>query len=191
MKVLLVMILIVISFCVGGNEIALAQTASQKFFNPTLSTRSDGSSTLPFNIAGCVDSDRFSNVCGDDARRVIASEACKLKGFPNWVSYEVTDLGWKNRKEQWVWQDKDRGDGSFIIDVSSFMFTSLECSNKPPVGYFDNGATVFYSDGSSYCGFRNPSHLSSFRRVKPAPSLGRRNPSSFGTYTGACPSLGE
>jgi hypothetical protein len=57
---------------------------------------------------------------------------------------------------------------------------------QPRVGYFDNGATVFFSNGSSYCGFASPNHLQFFRKVNSAPSLGRRDPGSFGTYTGAC-----
>jgi hypothetical protein len=55
-----------------------------------------------------------------------------------------------------------------------------------PVGYFDNGATVFYTKGNLYCGFASPKHLQFFQQVNPAGSLGRRDPKSFGTYTGAC-----
>jgi hypothetical protein len=54
------------------------------------------------------------------------------------------------------------------------------------VGYFDNGATVFYASDSSYCGFKSPNHLQFFQTVNSAPSLGRQEPDSFGTYTGAC-----
>lgn len=126
MKVRLVLIPLVTLIFIGCNDIALAQ--SQKFHNPTLTIRrEDGSITLPFNIAGCVDSDRYENVCGKDARAVIAAKACKLKGYSDWVRYQVTDLGWRNRKDQWVWKETSQG-GWFVIDESSFMFTLLECS---------------------------------------------------------------
>lgn len=130
MKVLLDVILIVTLVFVGGNEIASAQPASRKFFNPQLRIiDEDGSSSLPFYIAGCVTSDRFANVCGDDARQKIGLEACKHKGYSRLVSYGVTDLGWRNRRLQWSWEDNDRGNGNFRLATSSFKFTSLECSN--------------------------------------------------------------
>ncbi|WP_206603131.1 hypothetical protein [Leptolyngbya ohadii] len=54
-------------------------------------------------------------------------------------------------------------------------------------GYFDDGRGVFYSNGSSYCGFASPGHLQFFRRVNSAPDLGRRDSNNgFGEFTGAC-----
>ena len=60
---------------------------------------------------------------------------------------------------------------------------------RPPtrVGYFDDGGTVFYSNGTSYCGFVSPKHLEFSQKVNQAPSLGRQSPSSFGTNRGVCP----
>ncbi len=54
------------------------------------------------------------------------------------------------------------------------------------VGYFDNGGTVFYANGTSHCGFASPKHLEFFQRVNQAPSLGRQDPGSFGAYAGIC-----
>ncbi len=56
----------------------------------------------------------------------------------------------------------------------------------PNVGYFDNGVTVFYSNGSSYCGFLSRKHLEIAQSVYRRRSLGRRNPASFGSNRGAC-----
>jgi hypothetical protein len=52
--------------------------------------------------------------------------------------------------------------------------------------YFDNRGTVFYANGTSYCGLASPKHLEFFQRVNQAPSLGRQDPDSFGTYAGTC-----
>ncbi|MFN5398705.1 MAG: hypothetical protein ACK5C4_13985, partial [Pseudanabaena sp.] len=76
----------------------------------------------------CVSSDRYSNVCGDDARKVVALEFCKLKGYSAWTKLRVADLGWKFRKSQWAWHENDRGVGNFRQDISSFMFSYIECS---------------------------------------------------------------
>jgi hypothetical protein len=74
-----------------------------------------------------------------------------------------------------------------MADRISSVIANFRPPTQPSVGYFDNGATVFYSNGSSYCGFASPNHLQFFRNVNSAPSLGRRDPGNFGTYTGACP----
>lgn len=60
-------------------------------------------------------------------------------------------------------------------------------TEKYDFAYFDNGATIFYGNGISYCGFVSPTHLNFFRRVNVAQNLGRQNPRRFGKYTGACP----
>lgn len=54
------------------------------------------------------------------------------------------------------------------------------------VGYFDDGATVFYSDGKTHCGFVSGTHLNFYQKVIVVPNLGRQNPNNFGAYTGAC-----
>lgn len=53
-------------------------------------------------------------------------------------------------------------------------------------GYFDNGTTVFYANGTTYCGFVSPKHLDFFQQVNRAPSIGRQNPGEFGRDTGIC-----
>ncbi|MEG4209569.1 hypothetical protein [Microcoleus sp. S13_B4] len=58
--------------------------------------------------------------------------------------------------------------------------------NQPRVGYFDDGGTVFYANGTSYCGFVSPKHLEFFQKVNKAPSLGRQDPGSFGKNAGIC-----
>ncbi len=107
-----------------GNQLAWSQSATQDFFNPTLTDRNG----TRLNIAGCVGSDRYSNVCGEDARRVVALEFCKLKGYSTWTEFRVVDLGWENRKFQWAWHDQDQGNGNFREDQSSFMFDYIQCS---------------------------------------------------------------
>ncbi|MBD2679749.1 MULTISPECIES: hypothetical protein [Nostoc] len=62
----------------------------------------------------------------------------------------------------------------------------LNSSKNSPVGYFDNGATVFYSDGNTHCGFVSETHLSFYQKVISVPNLGRQDPNNFGAYTGAC-----
>jgi hypothetical protein len=62
----------------------------------------------------------------------------------------------------------------------------LQNQSQNRVGYFDDGGTVFYSNGTSYCGFVSPKHLEFSQKVNQAPSLGRQNPSSFGTNRGVC-----
>lgn len=57
----------------------------------------------------------------------------------------------------------------------------------PRVGYFDDGGTGFYSNGTSYCGFVSPKHFDFYKQVNQAPTLGRQNPSSFGRNAGVCP----
>jgi hypothetical protein len=109
-----------------GNKIALSQGTTQEFFNPTLTSR-DGKT---LNIAGCVKSDRFSNVCGEDARGVASREFCKAKGYSTWSRNQVVDMGWKNRKTQWAWRDSDQGSGYFISDVSSFTFAYISCIKR-------------------------------------------------------------
>jgi hypothetical protein len=74
-----------------------------------------------------------------------------------------------------------------MADRISNVLANFRPPTQPRVGYFDNGATVFFSSGTSYCGFTSPNHLQFFRSVNSAQSLGRQDPSSFGTYTGACP----
>lgn len=111
---------------VVGNKIALSQVTTQEFFNPAL-TNPNGQT---LNIAGCVKSDRFSNVCGEDARGVAAREFCKAKGYSSWHRNQVTDMGWKNRKTQWAWRDSDQGSGNFVSDVSSFTFTYISCARR-------------------------------------------------------------
>jgi len=48
---------------------------------------------------------------------------------------------------------------------------------QPRVGYFDDGGTVFYSNGTSYCGFVSPKHFDFYKQVNQAPTLGRQSPS--------------
>ncbi len=97
---------------------------------------------------------------------------------------------------QWSW-GIGRGAASSTLDANGVKTRTMVWVDRTPdslasspaqprVGYFDNKATVFFSNGSSYCGFASPNHLQFFRSVNSAPSLGRQDPSNFGTYTGAC-----
>lgn len=55
-------------------------------------------------------------------------------------------------------------------------------------GYFANGGTTYYSDGSGYCGFVSGGHyqLHRFGHDTDIPRLGNRSKSEFGAYTGPC-----
>lgn len=98
--------------------------------------------------------------------------------------------GQKGRKQVRVGhQDlaKDAYVHRILRERISSVLASFRSPALPRIGYFDNGATVFYSTGSSYCGFASPNHYRFFQQVNSATSLGRQDPGSFGTYTGACP----
>jgi len=79
------------------------------------------------------------------------------------------------------WIEKTLGDR-----ISESLVAFRPPANQPRAGYFDNGGTVFYANGTSYCGLVSPKHLEFFRRINQASSLGRQNPSSFGTNAGIC-----
>jgi hypothetical protein len=78
------------------------------------------------------------------------------------------------------------GNPSEIRQETLSLVNSSQAFTGPSVGYFDNGVTGFYSNGTSHCGFLSPKHSEFFRQVNPAPSLGRQDPSNFGTGSGAC-----
>lgn len=83
---------------------------------------------------------------------------------------------------------QDLAKDPYVQRILSERISQVLANFRPPaqprVGYFDNGATVFFSNGSSYCGFASPNHLQFFRSVNSAPSLERQDPSNFGAYTG-------
>jgi hypothetical protein len=76
----------------------------------------------------------------------------------------------------------------YVNPLKQCQHTHFEGSNNTPnpVGYFDNGVTVFYSNGYSHCGFLSRKHLEFSQRVYKARSLGRRNPINFGSVKGVC-----
>jgi pimeloyl-ACP methyl ester carboxylesterase len=93
----------------------------------------------------------------------------------------------KNRRIGHQSLPTDAGVQRWLGDRISESLTAFHPPTQPRVGYFDNGSTVFYSNGTSYCGFVSPKHLEVYRKVNQAPSLEQENPSNFGTYRGACP----
>ncbi|MBD2212746.1 hypothetical protein H6G27_23140 [Nostoc linckia FACHB-104] len=78
-----------------------------------------------------------------------------------------------------------------VIELGQSFYDNAQRAARPSItypsiGYFDNGATAFYSDGNTHCGFVSGTHLSFYQKVIVAPNLGRQNPNNFGNYTGAC-----
>lgn len=73
--------------------------------------------------------------------------------------------------------------------VASCLGTTLIFNQKPASalekGYFDDGGTIYYSNGASYCGFVSPKHYEFYRQVVSASDLGWQDKSGT-TDTGIC-----
>lgn len=102
-------------------------------------------------------------------------------GFHYFREYKRAGQNYENNK-------LEREAYDFENQFASWLSSQPGSNPAPPrVGYFDNGVTVFYSNGTSYCGFVSPKHLEFTQKVNQAPSLGRQDPSMFGTDSGVCP----
>ena len=100
--------------------------------------------------------------------------------------------GWENERSTHQGLPTDAGVQKWLGNVISEQLAAFKPiaspppDNQPRVGYFDDGGTVFYSDGTSYCGFVSPKHFDFYKQVIQVPTLGRQSPSSFGRNNGVC-----
>ncbi len=57
-----------------------------------------------------------------------------------------------------------------------------------PSGYFNDGRTTYFTNGTSFCGFASPKHLEFFKTKNPANNLPQvEDPNRVGPYTNICP----
>jgi len=74
-------------------------------------------------------------------------------GFHYFREYKRAGQNYENNK-------LEREAYDFQNQFASWLSSQPGSNPAPPrVGYFDNGVTVFYSNGTSYCGFVSPKHL--------------------------------
>lgn len=92
------------------------------------------------------------------------------------------------RSVGWSWhRDAQEKAKKYNGVVQAFLQARQSPTAQTRVGYFNDGSTAFYSNGTSYCAFVSPKHWEFSRRVnQSSPSFGQLDPGRFGTYTGAC-----
>ncbi|MBL8207947.1 MAG: hypothetical protein JNM09_27180 [Blastocatellia bacterium] len=78
----------------------------------------------------------------------------------------------------------------FVATISASKPLSAPQQKEEMAGYVDDGGTVYYFNGRSYCGFVSQGHLRFYQQVFSSPSKGRRSQDQlrqyFGQYTGPC-----